>query len=97
VRLNRRAAATVLVLLTLLAVVVALYASGPEHIAKHGQPVSILCLDGRMANFVWEPAPLGFCEAKRNGTYRPRSEIVVRTSTWERIYHAVVGSNDTRG
>jgi hypothetical protein len=88
----RRATAGVVGCVVLLAVLAGLYASGPEYVKSHGRTVSILCLDGRMANFVWEPAPVGYCEHRRNGTYRPRSEFIRRTTAWERIKLSVVGS-----
>lgn len=62
-----------------------LYAYGPGHVKSNGQAVSILCIDGRIANFVWKPAPVGFCENKRNGTYRLRGEFIRHTTVWERI------------
>jgi hypothetical protein len=58
--------------------------------------VSIFCLDGRMANFVWAPAPVGFCRDKRDGTYPFLTKFIRRAAAWERIYYAVVGSEDTR-
>jgi hypothetical protein len=76
----------------MLGVLAGLYAFGPKSTKSYGQTVSILCIDGRMANFVWEPAPVGFCENKPSGTYRPRSEIIRRTTAWERIKLSVVGS-----
>jgi hypothetical protein len=93
----RKTIAIAVGLVVLLGLVAGLYASGPKYLVKtHAQTVSILCLDGRMANFVWAPAPVGFCQAKRDGTYRPGVEFIRRTSAWERIYYAVVGSEDTR-
>jgi hypothetical protein len=89
--------AVVVGLVIVLAVMAGLYAFGPKYVLKsHAQTVSILCIDGRMANFVWEPAPLGFCRDKRDGTYPLRVKFIRRTAAWERIYYAVVGSKDTR-
>jgi hypothetical protein len=42
----------------MLGVLAGLYAFGPKSTKSYGQTVSILCIDGRMANFVWEPAPV---------------------------------------
>jgi hypothetical protein len=88
----RKTTAAAVGFVVLLAVVAGLYASGPKYVRSYGQTVSILCLDGRMANFVWEPAPVGFCESKRNGTYRPRGELIRRTTVWERIKWSFIGS-----
>jgi len=88
----RKTTAAAVGFVVLLAVVAGLYASGPKYVRSDAQTVSILCLDGRIANFVWEPAPVGFCESKRDGTYRLRSEFIRRTTAWERIKLSVVGS-----
>jgi hypothetical protein len=90
-RMTKPTAAAVGVLVLLL-VGGGLYASGPKYVKSHGKTVSILCLDGRMANFVWEPAPVGFCESKRDGTYRARGELRRQTTVWERIRLAVTAS-----
>jgi hypothetical protein len=90
-RMTKATAAAVGVLV-LLVVAAGLYASGPNYVKSYGKAVSILCLEGRMANFVWEPAPVGFCESKRDGTYRARSELRRRTTVWERIRLAVTAS-----
>jgi hypothetical protein len=91
-RSGRRTAPAVIGFLAVLGVAAALYASGPEYIVKSGGRVSVICIEGRVANFVWVPAPRGFCVDKRNGTYRPRAELVRHTAPWERLYYAVVGT-----
>jgi hypothetical protein len=78
-----------------LLVLAGLYVSGPKFVKSDDQTVSILCIDGRMTNFVWEPAPTGFCQDKRNGTYRTRGEFIRRTTWWERIKLSLVGSTLT--
>jgi hypothetical protein len=90
----RKATAAAVGFLVLLVVAVGLYASGPKYVKSDGKTVSILCLDGRMANFVWEPAPADFCESKRDGTYRTRSELRRHTTLWERIRLAVTASRN---
>jgi hypothetical protein len=76
-----------------LLVLAGLYVSGPKYVKSDDQTVSILCIDGRMTNFVWEPAPAGFCQDKRNGTYRTTGgEFIRRTTWWERIKLSVVGA-----
>jgi hypothetical protein len=93
-RMRKVTAATVKIVV-LVAFVAGMYVSGPEYVKFSGQTVSILCLDGRMANFVWEPAPVGFCENKRNGTYQARGEFIRRTTMWERLKLSIVGSTLT--
>ena len=92
----KRGLPAVIGFLAVLGVSAGLYASGPEYIVKSGGRVSVLCIDGRVANFVLTPAPLGFCVDKHNGTYRPRAELVRHTAAWERLYYAVVGTPKTR-
>ena len=94
-RRMRTATAAAAGVVAVLGVVAGLYVSGPKYVRSYGPTVPILCLDGRMANFVWEPAPAGFCENKRNGTYRTRSEFIRHTTAWERIKSSVVGSTLT--
>jgi hypothetical protein len=93
----RKTTAVAVGLGVLLAVMAGLYASGPKYLLKsHAQTVSILCIDGRMANIVWKPAPVDFCRDKRDGIYPLRTKFIRHAAAWERIYYAVVGSKDAR-
>ncbi len=76
--------AGLIALLALLAIVAGVYAAGPKY--------KVYCDPGhRLTHFGGQT----YCHSKYGS--ETRGTNIRRTSAWERIWYAIVGSKDTRG
>jgi hypothetical protein len=80
--------AAVVVFLALLAVVAGLYAAGPKYKVHCDPGHTLKHVTGTLKS-------VEYCQSKYGSEFRPSR--VRRTSAWERVWYAVVGSKNTRG